>query len=218
MRGLIKKILKEEVEKTSNFDKLIAKFKNEVPDHIKKEIDRISEYIKDYIIENNFVVKFHNSCMVGFAGVRTKNFIIICSPQSFISISDFIYVIFHEIRHEIQIKELKRENPLSGDLKNFEEFFELYWDLEMDADTFAKEKTNEILSHLNISEDDKAKYFKISKHIESYPMMSNIIKRSITPLFNEMLQIKEKIGEDNQVDVSDLQLVSKIMDKLEDFI
>jgi len=200
----------------SNFDNLIDKFKDNVPENVKKEIDRVSDFIKKYVSENNFIIKFHNSCSTGFAGVRTKNFIIICSPQNFNSISDFVYVIFHEIQHEIQISHLKKNNPLSGDLEDFENFFESYWELEMDADKTAKEKTDFIISLLNITEEEKNKYFKLGKLASEYPMMSNTIKIMTKPLFNQVLEIKKSLPKDQKVDVSDLPLVKRILDKLED--
>lgn len=200
----------------SNFDNLIDKFKDNVPDNVKKEIDRVSDFIKKYVSENNFVIKFHNSCSTGFAGVRTKNFIIICSPQNFNSISDFVYVIFHEIQHEIQINHLKKNNPLSGDLEDFENFFESYWELEMDADKTAKEKTDFIISILNITEEEKNKYFKLGKLASEYPMMSEMIKNATRPLFNQVMEIKKSLPSDQKVDVSDLPIVKRILDKLEE--
>ncbi len=201
----------------SNFDILMEKFKSEVPDNVKIEIDKISTFIKKFVSENGFVVKFYNSCSAGFSGVRTKNFVIICSPQKFHTIADFVYVIFHEIRHEIQISRLKKQNPLSGDFEDFENFFELYWDLEMDADEFAKERTNYIVSILNLSEQEKNKHFKIGNYIENYPTMSRMIKGATFPLFNQVLEIKKSLPDGEKVDVSDLPIVKKIMDKLEDF-
>jgi hypothetical protein len=200
----------------SNFDNLIDKFKVNVPDNIKKEIDRVSDFIKKYVSENNFVIKFHNSCSTGFAGVRTRNFIIICSPQTFNNISDFIYVIFHEIQHEIQMGRLMKTNPLSGDIEDFENFFESYWELELDADTVAKEKTDFIISLLNITNEEKTKYFKISPYINNYPMMSEMIKNATRPLFYQVMEIKNSLPSDQKVDVSDLPIVKRILDKLEE--
>lgn len=201
----------------SNFDRLINKFKSDVPDNVKVEIDKISVFIKKFVSENGFVIKFHNSCSTGFAGVRTKNFIIICSPKMLDTIADFIYVIFHEIRHEIQINRLMKQNPLSGDFEDFEEFFHHYWDLEMDADEFAKERTKYIIDILNLSDEEKKKYFKIGNLITNYPMMSLMVKNATFPLFNQVLEIKKSLPDGEKVDVSDLPLVKRIMDKLEDF-
>lgn len=201
----------------SNFDRLVNKFKSDVPDNVKVEIDKISVFIKKFVTENGFLIKFYNSCSTGFSGVRTKNFIIICSPQMFHTISDFVYVIFHEIRHEIQINRLMKQNPLSGDIEDFEEFFRHYWDLEMDADEFAKERTKYIIDILNLSDEEKKKYFKIGYQITNYPMMSSMIKNATLPLFNQVLEIKKSLPDGEKVDVSDLPLVKRIMDKLEDF-
>lgn len=201
----------------SNFDILIDRFKTGVPENVKIEIDRISNFIKKFVSENGFILKFHNSCNTGFAGVRTRNFVIICSPQNFHTIADFVYIIFHEIRHEIQINRLKKENPLSGNFDDFEKFFEHYWSLEMDADEFAKERTDYIVSILELPKEEKNKYFKISDTIVRYPTTSNFIKQMTLPLFKQVLEIKKTLPEDQEVDVSDLPLVKRIMDKLEDF-
>ena len=73
-----------------------------------------------------------NNCQVPFKGTRTKDFIIICSPELYSSLPDLIYIIFHEIRHEIQMGELKQINPLSGDLENFDELYDIYWKILSD--------------------------------------------------------------------------------------
>jgi hypothetical protein len=84
----------------SNLSRLLDKFKNKFPDEFKPKVDIIENFIVEYIIKNELNVRFLNSCSTGFAGVRTRDQIIICSPSNMNTIGDFLYTIFHEIRHE----------------------------------------------------------------------------------------------------------------------
>jgi hypothetical protein len=88
--------------------------------------------------------------------------------------------------------------------------------LELDADTVAKEKTDFIISLLNITNEEKTKYFKISPYINNYPMMSEMIKNATRPLFYQVMEIKNSLPSDQKVDVSDLPIVKRILDKLEE--
>ena len=124
----------------SNFSRLLDKFKNSFPEDLQSKVDVIENFVVNYIQENDLNVKFLNSCTAGFKGVRTRDQIIICSPISMETIGDFLYTIFHEIRHEQQIRDLKMLNPLTDfDLEDFEDLYEQYWNMELDADKFAKE-------------------------------------------------------------------------------
>lgn len=71
MIDIIKELLKEQDSsvKVSNFDKVIDKFKLSFPDEYKNEVDKISDYVKSYIRDNNYTIKFLNSCSTGFSGV-----------------------------------------------------------------------------------------------------------------------------------------------------
>jgi len=64
MIDLIKNLLKEqeEVVRTSNFDRILDKFREGFPNEYKNEIDTISDDVKSFIRENNYTIKFLNSC------------------------------------------------------------------------------------------------------------------------------------------------------------
>jgi hypothetical protein len=123
MKTNLRKIIREELTVLSNFDKLINSFRSDFPQDLQNKVDSISLYVKNYVRENGFNIKFLNSCRTGFKGVRTNNFIIICSPMQIENIGDFLYTIFHEIRHEEQMGKLKIDNPLTGQLEDFEKLF-----------------------------------------------------------------------------------------------
>ena len=218
MRQLIKKLLREEVEKKSNFDTLMEKFKESFPDEYKDKVDKISEFVKNYIIQHEFQIKFLNSCNTGFMGVRTKKFIIICSPYNMKKIGDFIYTIFHEIRHEEQMSEsmLNLPNPLTGDLEDFEELYRNYWQLELDADEFAKKKIAELVLKLQLPIELSKEQFSLSPYVQNYPTVSNIVKNHIQSLVDQIKQMK-MAGMDYE-DISDHPFVKKHLDKIEDFI
>lgn len=201
----------------SNFDRLIDHFKSLFPESEKSKVDQLGNYIRDYITSNGFNVKFLNSCVTGFAGVRTRDQIIICSPQNMIRIGDFVYVIFHEIRHEEQISKLKMLNPLTDmDLEDFESLYEKYWELELDADSFAKKKIAELVIKLGIPLDVARDQFKLSQQIENYPMMSNMIKGSLRGLVLDIKRMKSQ-GETYE-DIQDHPIVKRHLDKLERFL
>ena len=153
----IRRILREDTEIKSNYQKLIDRFKKILPKEYSEKVDDVFEYIKDFINSKGFNLKVLNNCQVPFKGVRTKDFIIICSPELYNSLAEFIYIIFHEIRHEIQMGELKQINPLSGDLENFDELYEIYWKMEMDAHDYAIEWVNKIDNLINLPN----KYYKL---------------------------------------------------------
>lgn len=218
MRSLIKKILNEQTENKSNFHSLMEKFKESFPPEYKKNVDEISTIIKNYIVDHGFQIKFLNSCNTGFMGVRTNKFIIICSPHNMEKIGDFIYTIFHEIRHEEQMSKdvLNLPNPLTGDLSDFEDLFKNYWNLELDADSFAKKKIAEIVVGLNLPIELSKKHFSLSPYVQNYPSLSNMIKGHIQSLVSEIKMMKDQ-GMDFK-DIADHPFVKKHLDYLEDFI
>jgi hypothetical protein len=131
MRNLIRQIIREvsEEKSKSNLNRLLEKFKMSFPDELKPKIDMVEKFIVNYIQDHNYTVKFLNSCFTGFAGVRTKDQIIICSPHSMSTLGDFIYTVFHEIRHDEQMDKSKLglDNPLSDyDLDDFEKIARQY--------------------------------------------------------------------------------------------
>jgi hypothetical protein len=201
----------------SNFSRLLDKFKNSFPEDLQSKVDVIENYVANYIQENNINVKFLNSCNAGFKGVRTRDQIIICSPFGMETIGDFLYTIFHEIRHEQQIRDLKMLNPLTDfDLEDFEALYEQYWNMELDADKFAKEMVAKLVIKLGIPIDIAKKLFSLSLYVQQYPTMSNMVRGGIQQIINDIKRIKKSGGE--YTDIQDHPVVQRHIDKLEDFI
>lgn len=209
MKNLIRKILKEQSLKKSNFDSIVDYFKKIYPSEYGDRIGQVFEIIKDYIIQKNFNIKVLNNCFTGFGGVRTKKYIIICSPTNYKDISHLIYVIFHEIRHEIQMSELKQINPMSGDIEDFEELYRMYWDMEMDSHKFALQWVDKLGKILDLPEE----YYKLSPQVTEYPTMGNIIKKQIESLHNLIMKMKREGMEYS--DISDLPIVKNHLHRLE---
>ena len=201
----------------SNFSRLLDKFKNSFPEDLQSKVDVIENFVVNYIQENDLNVKFLNSCSAGFKGVRTRDQIIICSPFGMETIGDFLYTIFHEIRHEQQIRDLKMLNPLTDfDLEDFEDLYEQYWNMELDADKFAKEMVAKLVIKLEIPIDIAKKLFSLSLYVQQYPTMSNMVRGSIQQIINDIKRIKKSGGE--YTDIQDHPVVQRHIDKLEDFI
>lgn len=201
----------------SNFSRLLNKFKNSFPEDLQSKVDVIENFVVNYIQENDLNVKFLNSCNAGFKGVRTRDQIIICSPFGMETIGDFLYTIFHEIRHEQQIRDLKMLNPLTDfDLEDFEALYEQYWNMELDADKFAKEMVAKLVIKLEIPIDIAKKLFSLSLYVQQYPTMSNMVRGGIQQIINDIKRIKKSGGE--YTDIQDHPVVQRHIDKLEDFI
>ena len=218
MIDLIKHLMKdqEEVIKTSHFDKVMDKFKSSFPEEHKNEVDKISDYVKSYIRDNNYTVKFLNSCSTGFSGVRLDKAVVICSPNFMSGIGDFLYTIFHEMRHEQQISVFKMGNPTIDSLDDFEELSEKYWEMELDADEFAKKKIAEIVMNSKIPVEKAKILFRLSEYIEKYPTLSKMVKFQITQLANQLKYMRDS-GQEIK-DISDHPFVKQHLDKLEEFI
>ena len=218
MIDLIKHLMKEqeEVIKTSHFDKVMDKFKSSFPEEHKNEVDKISDYVKSYIRDNNYTVKFLNSCSTGFSGVRLDKAIVICSPNFMSGIGDFLYTIFHEMRHEQQISVFKMGNPTIDSLDDFEELSEKYWEMELDADEFAKKKIAEIVMNSKIPVEKAKILFRLSEYIEKYTTLSKMVKFQITQLANQLKYMRDS-GQEIK-DISDHPFVKQHLDKLEEFI
>ena len=217
MKTIIRKLLREELTLLSNFDKLMNSFKEDFPEDLRSVVDSISDYVKEYVRENGFNIKFLNSCVsgTGFKGVRTKNFIIICSPMQIENIGDFLYTIFHEIRHEEQMGKLKIDNPLTGQLEDFEKLFEDYWKLELDADEFAKEKIANIVLMFNIPIGTAKQNFKLSSYVENYPSASKTVKNFMRTIVSDIQKMKKSGME--YTDIADHPVVKNHLEKLENF-
>jgi hypothetical protein len=222
MKDLIKRLIREMIEDDepipqSNLNRLLSQFKTTFPYELKSKVDDIGKFVVDYIKDHNFTVKFLNSCSTGFSGVRTKDQIIICSPSFMATLGDFLYTIFHEIRHEEQIRDLKMDNPLTDyDLEDFEKLSEKYWEMELDADRFAKEMVAKLVIKLGLPMDVAKQNFQLSAYIENYPSMSKMVISQLEQIVMSIIQIKKSGGE--FTDIQDHPMVKRHIDKLENFI
>ena len=210
LKESIRRVLREDTEIKSNYQKVIDKFKKILPKEYSEKVDEVFGYIKDFINKEGFNLKVLNNCQVPFKGTRTKDFIIICSPELYNSLPDLIYIIFHEIRHEIQMGTLGQINPLSGDLEDFDELYKMYWEMEMDAHKYAIEWVNKIGNMINLPKE----YYKLSPMVTSYPSMGHMVRDQIVNINKIIKELKQK-GYDYS-DISDLPFVKKHLDKLED--
>jgi hypothetical protein len=133
------------------------------------------------------------------------------------TIGDFLYTIFHEIRHEQQIRDLKMLNPLADfDLDDFEKLYEQYWNMELDADEFAKKMVAKLVIKLEIPIEIAKKLFSLSPYVQQYPTMSKMVRGGILQIINDIKQIKKSGGQ--YEDIQDHPVVKRHIDKLEDFI
>ena len=203
----------------SNLNRLLEKFKMNFPEELRPKVDIIEKFVVDYIQDHNFTVKFLNSCSTGFAGVRTKDQIIICSPNAMSTLGDFIYTIFHEIRHEEQIDKNRMglDNPLTEyDLDDFEKLSQKYWELELDADRFGKEMIAKLIIKLGLPMEVAKQNLSLSTYIQNYPLASKMIIMSLQQIVNGIKDIKKSGGEFS--DIQDHPMVKRHLDKLENLI
>lgn len=207
---ILEDIVPNGLKTTSNYERVIDKFRRDIPEDKLKAFDLIASKIKDYAQDRGYSIKVLNACNTGFRGVRTSNAIIICSPDTFPNFASFVYVLFHELKHEQQMSEFDLKDSYMGDIEDFEEFYKIYWDMEMDADRYGKDWVKKIGDVLKLSDKE---YF-LDKMVENYPTMSGMIKQMMTQLHNHV-QILKKQGM-TYTDISDLDIVKKHLDKLED--
>jgi len=194
----------------SNYDRVIDKFRKNIPEDKMKEYNLISEKIKDFIQDRGYTIKVLNSCNTGFKGVRTSNMIILCSPDMLPNFASFVYILFHELKHEQQMKDFDMKDSYMGDIEDFEEFFKIYWDMEMDADNYGKDWVKKIGNVLKLPTES----YHLDKMIEHYPTMSNMIRQMMLHLHREVQTLKSKGF--TYTDIGDLDIVKKHLDKLED--
>jgi len=207
---ILEDIVPNGLKTSSNYDRVIDKFRKDIPEDKINHFNLIAEKIKDFIQDRGYVIKVLNSCNTGFKGVRTSNMIIICSPEMFSNFASFVYVLFHELKHEQQMKDFDMKDSYMGDIEDFEEFFKIYWEMEMDADNYGKDWVKKIGDVLKLPKES----YHLDKMIESYPTMSNMIKQMMLHLHTEVQTLKSK-GFD-YTDIGDLEIVKKHLDKLED--
>ena len=222
MKDLIRKIVKESLEDDapqlqSNLDRLLDQFQTQFPSEFKSKVPVIGNFVSDYIRTNNINIKFLNSCFAGFSGVRTRDQVIICAPSQMSTIGDFLYTVFHEIRHEHQIRDMKMTNPLTEfDLEDFEALADQYWKMELDADKFAKNMVAKIVIKLRIPIEVAKRLFSLSPYIENYPSASRMVRGYLFQIVNGIKEIK-KSGAKYE-DIQDHPMVKRHIDKLENFI
>jgi hypothetical protein len=207
---ILEDIVPNEPKMASNYDRVINKFRKDIPEDKINQFNLIVDKIKDFVQDRGYVIKVLNSCKTGFKGVRTSNMIIICSPELFSNFASFVYVLFHELKHEQQMKDFDMKDSYMGDIEDFEEFFKIYWEMEMDADNYGKDWVKKIGDVLKLPKE----VYHLDKMIESYPTMSNMIKQMMSHLHTEVQVLKSK-GFD-YTDIGDLEIVKKHLDKLED--
>jgi len=201
----------------SNLSRLLNQFRENFPEGLKPKVDVIEKFIVNYINKNEINVKFLNSCSTGFSGVRTRDQVIICSPMNMKTMGDFLYTIFHEIRHEQQVRDIKMLNPLTDfDLEDFESLAEQYWEMELDADQFAKNMVAKIVIKLGIPIEDAKNLFTLSPYIQNYPSMSKMVTSSLSQIVAGIKQMKKSGAE--YEDIQDHPMVKRFIDKLENFI
>jgi hypothetical protein len=194
----------------SNYDRVIDKFRKNIPEDKMGEYDLISEKIKDFIQSRGYTIKVLNSCNTGFKGVRTSNMIILCSPESLPNFASFVYILFHELKHEQQMSDFDMKDSYMGDIEDFEEFFKIYWEMEMDADNYGKDWVKKIGDVLKLPED----VYYLDKMIEHYPTMSNMVRQMMLHLHREVQTLKSRGM--TYTDISDLDVVKRHLNSLED--
>jgi hypothetical protein len=194
----------------SNYDRVINKFKSKIPQEYHHKLDVMFNKVKEFIQDRGFNIKVINGCQTGYRGVRTRDSIILCSPDTIPNLAGFVYVLFHELKHEQQMIDFGLADSYMGDIEDFEEFYQIYWDMEMDADNYGKDWVNKIGKGLGLPNE----YYQLDQMITNYPMMSSMVKQMMTQLHNQV-QILKKQGM-TYTDISDLDVVKKHLDKLED--
>jgi hypothetical protein len=133
------------------------------------------------------------------------------------TIGDFLYTVFHEIRHEHQIRDIKMPNPLTEfDLEDFEALSDQYWEMELDADQFAKNMVAKIVIKLGIPIDVASRLFSLSHYIQNYPSASRMVRGHLAQIVNGIKEIKKSGAE--YEDIQDHPMVKRHIDKLENFI
>lgn len=194
----------------SNYDRVINGFKRRIPEEYHHKLEVMFAKVKDFVEVRGFNLKVINGCQTGYRGVRTKDSIILCSPELIPNLASFVYVLFHELKHEQQMSEFDLADSYMGDIEDFEEFYKIYWEMEMDADSYAKDWVKKIGNGLGLPE----KYYQLDQMITNYPMMSSKIKQMMTQLHDQVQKLKKQGM--SYTDISDLDMVKKYLDKLED--
>jgi hypothetical protein len=194
----------------SNYDRVIDSFKSRIPEEYHHKLDVMFDKIKDFIQDRGFNLKVINGCQTGYRGVRTRDAIILCSPELIPNLASFVYVLFHELKHEQQMSEFDLADSYMGDIEDFEEFYKIYWEMEMDADSYAKDWVKKIGNVLELPDE----YYQLDQMITNYPMMSSMVRMMMTQLHNQVQKLKKEGM--SYTDISDLDVVKQHLHRLED--
>jgi hypothetical protein len=194
----------------SNYDRVINKFKSKIPQEYHHKLDVMFNKVKEFIQDRGFNIKVINGCQTGYRGVRTRDSIILCSPDTTPNLAGFVYVLFHELKHEQQMKDFGLADSYMGDIEDFEEFYKIYWDMEMDADNYGKDWVDKIGKGLGLPNE----YYQLDQMVTNYPMMSSMVKQMMTQLHNQVQTLKKQGM--TYTDISDLDIVKQHLHKLED--
>ena len=194
----------------SNYDRVIDGFKSRIPQEYHHKLDVMFERVKDFIQDRGFNLKVINGCQTGYRGVRTRDSIILCSPDTIPNLAGFVYVLFHELKHEQQMSDFDLSDSYMGDIEDFEEFYKIYWDMEMDADNYGKDWVKKIGSVLGLPDE----YYKLDQMITNYPMMSSMVRIMMTQLHTQVQKLKKQGM--TYTDISDLDIVKQHLHRLED--
>jgi hypothetical protein len=82
--------------------------------------------------------------------------------------------------------------------------------MELDADSYAKDWVKKIGDVLELPEE----YYQLDQLITNYPMMSSMVRQMMTQLHNQVQMLKKQGM--SYTDISDLDVVKRHLDKLED--
>ena len=207
---ILEDIVPNGLKTPSNYDRVIDGFKNRIPEEYHHKLEVMFKKVKDFIQDRGFNLKVINGCQTGYRGVRTKDAIILCSPDTIPNLASFVYVLFHELKHEQQMNEFGLANSYMGDIEDFEEFYKIYWDMELDADSYAKDWVKKIGDVLGLPEE----YYQLDQLITNYPMMSSMVRQMMTQLHNQVQKLKQQGM--TYTDISDLDIVKQHLHRLED--
>ena len=207
---ILEDVISNQTKTPSNYERVINRFRKDIPEDKMVVYNMISEKIKNFIKEKGYIVKVINGCQTGFRGVRTNKAVILCSPETYQNFATFVYLLFHELRHEQQMDEFKLRDSYMGDVEDFEEFYKIYWEMELDADRYGKEWVKKIGDVLMLPHKD----YYLDSMIINYPSMSNMVRQMTSHLHREIQTLKSRGMA--YTDISDLDIVKQHLQNLED--
>jgi hypothetical protein len=109
------------------------------------------------------------------------------------------------------------DNPLTDyNLEDFERLYKQYWEMELDADQFAKNMIAKLVIKLNIPIWFAKGQFGLSHYIHQYPSMSKSVEMSLKSIVSTIQHIRKSGGEFE--DIQDHPMVKNHLKRLEAFI